>query len=549
MRYFCVILLVAFISAVASAQVDTLQLVEIGSIQAPSAITELYVEDLDGDSLKEIIICTDYYVYIYNSQTYQVEWTSPPLNHPTDLLFEDINGDDLIDLSVKDNSNIHLFDPHTPQTIWTSPPLDTTFICYTVGDKNNDNWEDLGVVYLTETDTTVGFDTARIVLYNGPFFTSFEEFSLLMVHYDSSYGMIFWGEAEIPQKIKFYNITTQGQDLPYIVLIAVYSDYYYEPTVGGSGLSGIIYLINPFDLSYDSLEINGAILNEDLISVGDSSYIFLMDFSSSCGPNFASSSSYLRYLTADTLLSYLLWSRHIWTDPMVPPNYFGYAMGNIDNNNYGDEIAYAIRSYNEYTVDIYLKSLDDLELLWTMNFTLNCGPYILSMVKLNFIDFFPALVCCNIDCFNGYIFIEGATGDIRGYISNDIPVSLVADINLDGNDEILSIQTNFLNIYTLDYATSIGDDSRLPYSAFLRSNYPNPFNSSTTIEYGLPEAGRVRIDIYDLLGRKVETLMDGDMQAGRHRVVWDASGYSSGVYFYRIEAGDFADTKRMVYLK
>ncbi|UCC78919.1 MAG: hypothetical protein JSW64_11630, partial [Candidatus Zixiibacteriota bacterium] len=78
MRYFSVIIFAMFISAIAFAQVDTLQLVEIGSIQAPSEITELYVEDLDGDSLKEIIICTDYYVYIYNSQTYQVEWTSPP---------------------------------------------------------------------------------------------------------------------------------------------------------------------------------------------------------------------------------------------------------------------------------------------------------------------------------------------------------------------------------------------------------------------------------------------------------------------------------------
>jgi hypothetical protein len=89
----------------------------------------------------------------------------------------------------------------------------------------------------------------------------------------------------------------------------------------------------------------------------------------------------------------------------------------------------------------------------------------------------------------------------------------------------------------------------LPIQEGLLLNYPNPFNSSATIEYGLPEAGRVRIDIYDLLGRKVETLNDEEMQAGRHQVVWDASGYSSGVYFYRIKAGDIVDTKRMVYLK
>ena len=74
MKVLLLICIISLISAFpAFCQVDTLQLVEIGSIQAPSEITELYVEDLDGDSLKEIILCTDSYVYIYDSQTYQVQ--------------------------------------------------------------------------------------------------------------------------------------------------------------------------------------------------------------------------------------------------------------------------------------------------------------------------------------------------------------------------------------------------------------------------------------------------------------------------------------------
>jgi hypothetical protein len=80
-------------------------------------------------------------------------------------------------------------------------------------------------------------------------------------------------------------------------------------------------------------------------------------------------------------------------------------------------------------------------------------------------------------------------------------------------------------------------------------NYPNPFNASTTIEYGLPTAGRVRIDIYDLLGRRIEMLVDEEVQGGRHQVVWDASDYSSGVYFYRIKAGDYTEAKKMILLK
>jgi hypothetical protein len=79
--------------------------------------------------------------------------------------------------------------------------------------------------------------------------------------------------------------------------------------------------------------------------------------------------------------------------------------------------------------------------------------------------------------------------------------------------------------------------------------YPNPFNSSTKIEYSLPETRKVRIEIYDLLGRKIAILLNESKQAGYHQVVWDASGHSSGVYFYRIEAGDFIETRKMILLK
>lgn len=97
--------------------------------------------------------------------------------------------------------------------------------------------------------------------------------------------------------------------------------------------------------------------------------------------------------------------------------------------------------------------------------------------------------------------------------------------------------------------TDIADNNtQLPVDSFLR-NYPNPFNASTTIKFGLPEAGPVTVSIYDILGRKVETLMQGEQPAGYHQVVWDAGKRSSGMYFYRIEAGDYAETKKMVLLK
>jgi len=92
-------------------------------------------------------------------------------------------------------------------------------------------------------------------------------------------------------------------------------------------------------------------------------------------------------------------------------------------------------------------------------------------------------------------------------------------------------------------------DPKLPEKYLLTQNYPNPFNTSTTFEYGLFEMGHVKINIYDLLGRTIETLIDDEMQAGHHQIIWDASNNSSGIYFYRMEAGDLKQTKKMILLK
>lgn len=83
----------------------------------------------------------------------------------------------------------------------------------------------------------------------------------------------------------------------------------------------------------------------------------------------------------------------------------------------------------------------------------------------------------------------------------------------------------------------------------ISGNYPNPFNSSTEIRYILPALSNVRIDIYNLLGRHVETLIDGYQQAGEHKITWDSSDRASGIYFYRLNAGDKIITGRMTLLK
>lgn len=101
----------------------------------------------------------------------------------------------------------------------------------------------------------------------------------------------------------------------------------------------------------------------------------------------------------------------------------------------------------------------------------------------------------------------------------------------------------------LEGTVDISLDDNLPVEYELMNAYPNPFNASTVIRYSLPKASDVAIHIYDVLGRRVETLTNTIQPAGNHQVIWDAEHNPSGIYFYRIQADDYINTKKMVLLK
>jgi phosphatidylserine/phosphatidylglycerophosphate/cardiolipin synthase-like enzyme len=91
--------------------------------------------------------------------------------------------------------------------------------------------------------------------------------------------------------------------------------------------------------------------------------------------------------------------------------------------------------------------------------------------------------------------------------------------------------------------------SSMPAAYGLSQNYPNPFNPTTVISYQLPVMSKVGLVVYDILGRKVASLVDGIKSAGSYRITWDASKVSSGVYFYRLQAGNYRATKKLLHLK
>lgn len=98
-------------------------------------------------------------------------------------------------------------------------------------------------------------------------------------------------------------------------------------------------------------------------------------------------------------------------------------------------------------------------------------------------------------------------------------------------------------------STGIEQVAEIPTSFSLSPNYPNPFNVYTTISYSLPNPSQVTFDIYDILGRKVETSVNEKQQAGYHHIVWSAENLSTGIYFYKIQAGNYIETKKMLLLK
>ncbi len=83
----------------------------------------------------------------------------------------------------------------------------------------------------------------------------------------------------------------------------------------------------------------------------------------------------------------------------------------------------------------------------------------------------------------------------------------------------------------------------------LENNYPNPFNPTTEIRYQIPKVSHVTLKVFDILGREVATLVNEQKSPGTYTVRWDASGVASGIYFYRMQAGMFVETKKMLLVR
>jgi hypothetical protein len=195
------------------------------------------------------------------------------------------------------------------------------------------------------------------------------------------------------------------------------------------------------------------------------------------------------------------------------------------------------------TDTLFLVSYPDIDTIWTTETpTLNGSlfPY-----HSNSLFDSPQIMSSD-----PLIMFSGTNGSLSSvFVKQNIRPVHVTDFNNDGEDEIVAVNPTAIYHAVLASTGIEENSSTLPTAYRLYTNYPNPFNATTTIEYDLIKDSPVSIDIYDILGQKMETLVNDRQSAGHHQISWNASDAASGIYFYKIQAGDFTSAKKMLLLK
>ena len=201
-----------------------------------------------------------------------------------------------------------------------------------------------------------------------------------------------------------------------------------------------------------------------------------------------------------------------------------------------------------------------IPILWTKQFISNSFSGALSVAAAdldmdNDVDVFGAATNSNRVSWwenNGSNPIEWFTNSVLINYGGAWPVFAV-DFDWDGDTDILTTASTGNKVTLLENTTIIintqDEPSGLPENFFLSQNYPNPFNPSTKIKYYVQELSFITLKVFDVLGNEIEILVNQEKSIGKYEAEFDATGLTSGVYFYRLKAGDFIETKKMVLLK
>lgn len=124
-----------------------------------------------------------------------------------------------------------------------------------------------------------------------------------------------------------------------------------------------------------------------------------------------------------------------------------------------------------------------------------------------------------------------------------------AVVGMSGSGNYLIKSSNLLNLREQERNEFISGEKELPVSYALGQNYPNPFNPVTRIRYSVPQESYVSISIYNMLGEKVQQLVDDTRSPGTYTIDWDASGFTSGIYLYTMKSGNYSESKKLILLR
>jgi hypothetical protein len=544
MRIIVALITVAFCAPVVFAQVDTLELVEVRAIATPDSITAIYHANVRNDSCEELIVCGPTYVRIYNSQTSDLLWTSPAMVNPKDILtHDDINDDGHLDIAIRDSLNIFFYDIFNSQLIWMSPLLDSTFSCYTIGDRNNDNFADAAIVskeVFSRRQDYYNFDTVWVEIYDGPAFDRPDTALLLMrnISVGGEGGVAY--SYESPRQIATASLS--GLSGPNIRLVLFSNTSWYGGDDYGETQvsSGNTYFIDSNSLS-SLMADNGSRMSSFIVlEINNTMQLYSIteryEYNRFLDTQWYQRIKTLKGFSADTLISSLpIWDRG---DSQWFRDWDGSIFGDVTPHHDGAEVCFGAMGTLRllsipYLINIWtISGIDSLNTLF--NIYHNSGLFANPQIMYGRLDRL-------FDTQNGQL---SAT-----FINQGITLTDVFDFESDNSDELVSISGNTVRMYhAVRNAVGIAENG-LPLAFSLSPAYPNPFNSATTISFSLSAPGDATLEIFDILGRKVQTLQQGYLAAGEYTLTWNAHDSPSGVYFYRLRAGDNTETQRCLLLK
>ena len=451
-----------------------------------------------------------------------------PGNGAANLKLADINGDNCLDYIYNDADSVRAINGLDFSTL-LSIEVPSGFKVLECGNLNNDSYSDIAIAGVNPADPDSGY----VYFYLGAALDS-----LIIFDFQLSSGF-----AELPSRIYFSNIN--GDNLIFIGTRCREGDNF-ERMIFGQ-LYAYNYTEGDFALHYQALldgevkEIQQYIYNllQYMLIQADGEHLW----GDQQGP----------------------WEDYDWADLHVldPELYLSQVwhagpMGGYSHGAIGSLYSAALSSGDNdqiyfYSIDsdgmgssIVCMNSPDSSIAWQKPANYDGYHIVLTNILHNDVrDLFIFNSYFHVrDPYDGYLYEIGQILGVRG------TYQFCADQENDGVDEFYYLYGDSVYIYNLEPQTSVEDnDIKSPEPISLLTNYPNPFNSQTSIRFNLKIDSRVKIEIYDILGRRINTIVDSYLHAGYYNIDWRPPDLASGIYYCRILSEGGQLTNKMMLLK